>query len=239
MAKNKNCSRDAITTPPMRISYPQIFTPRAFEDGGTPRFSVILMVDKTDKEHMAFVKQLYQDLDAVRKEHWPDEAKRPRNALMGETKSPIKDGDKTVDTNGIPLSEKNPEYAGHYIITASATRKPAVVNRNLHEVIDPNVVYGGCRCKVNVNAYSFDVRANRGATVGLNGVQFWDGGEPFGGGRPPVEDMFDAAPNGSDNPDNYDGGDPFAPASPQRAARTSQHDASPFPTDNNDDDIPF
>ena len=66
------------------------------------------------------------------------------------------------------------------------------MDRNKAEVLDSNMVYGGCYCKVNINAYTYAMQANQGVTCGLNGVQFWSDGESFGGGRPPLDEMFEA-----------------------------------------------
>jgi len=189
-----NVSKPARTSPPVRVSYTQsLFTPKAFQQGQDPKYSVTVMIDKTNAEQMAFMKAIHADAQAALAEAWPDQAKRPRIALVGETKSLIKDGDKTLGNDGVPLVEKNPEYAGHYLIRVSAKQKPVVVDRNRQEIIDPAVVYGGCVCKVNLNVYTFDTQANKGVTAGINGVQFWADGERLGGGRPALESMFDAA----------------------------------------------
>ena len=213
MAKSKNVSKPARTTPPVRVSYPQVFTARAVQAGQDPKYGVVMMFDKSDQEHKDFIKALHADMTAARNEHWSDPAKCPRTELVGATDSPIKDGDKTVNRQGIPLKETNEEYAGHWILRASTKAKPVVVDRNMAEILDSNEVYGGCFCKVNINAYTYDVNANKGVTVGLNGIQKWADGDSFGGGRPPVSDMFESA--GADDPANYaSGDDPFDGAAP-------------------------
>ena len=224
---SSNVSKPARTTPAVRISYPTLFTPRAFQPGNDPKYGIVLMFEKENKEHMDFLKSMYQDCQAALVEKWPDADKRPRVAVSGDTRSPIKDGDKTQNNNGIPLAEKNPEYAGHFIIRANTASRPIVVDRNKAEILDSNEVYGGCFCKVNLNAYTFDMSANKGVTFGLNGVQKYSDGESFGGGRPALDDMFEAAA-GQDNPNNYTAaaGDPFA------GAQAPVSDAPAAATDN-------
>jgi hypothetical protein len=226
---SSNVSKDPRTTPAVRVSYPTLFTPRAFQPGNDPKYGIVLMFDKSNAEHMAFMKLLHQDCQAALAEKWPKEEERPRVALVGETRSPIKDGDKTVNNNGIPLCEKNPEYAGQFIVRANTASRPAIVDRNMQEILDSNELYGGCFCKVNLNAYTFDMSANKGVTFGLNGVQKWSDGESFGGGRPPLEDMFDAE-KGQNDPDNYApaGGDPFAGAQDTGAPPATAVDDNPF-----------
>lgn len=41
-------------------------------------------------------------------------------------------------------------------------------------------------------------------TFGLNGVQFWDDGDRIGGGRPALNNMFEADAGGQNDPANYD-----------------------------------
>ena len=207
MASN-NVSKPARTTPAVRVSYPTLFNPRAFQAGATPKYGIALMFEKSNKEHMDFLKQLHGDMKAALEEKWPDESKRPRIALMGDTRSPIKDGDKTVNNQGIPIAEANPEYEGHWIIRANTATRPIVVDRNKAEILDANEIYGGCMCKVNLNVYTYDMSANKGVTVGLNGVQKWADGESFGGGRPSADSMFEAA-GGADDAANYGDVDPF------------------------------
>ena len=206
--------KPARTSPAVRVSYPTLFNPRAFQAGSEPKYSITLMIDKKNEEQMKFLKQLHTDMQEALIEAWPDESKRPRVSLIGDTRSPIKDGDKTVNNNGIPLAEKNPEYEGHFIIRASTASRPVVVDRNKSEILDANEIYGGCFCKVCLNAYTYAMSANSGVTFGLNGVQKWSDGDSFGGGRMSADAMFEAA-GGSDDPANYQpGGDPFATEKP-------------------------
>jgi hypothetical protein len=208
----------AITTPPIRVSFPTIFTPRAIEQGQTPKYSIVLMFDKTNADHLAALKALFTEAQAAFNAKWPanadgtPNAKAPRIPLKGHDKSPFKDGDTACNSQGIPLSEKNPEYAGHFVVRAASTTKPLVVDRATQEVLDSAAVYGGCWCKVNLNPYAYDTAGNKGVTFGLNGVQFWKEGDSFGGGRPALSDMFTKAE--SENPAAYGNtaADPFAAA---------------------------
>jgi hypothetical protein len=202
-----NVSKEPRTSPPVRISYPQIFTPKTFKAGDTPRFGLVFMIDKKSKEQMDFMKQLHKDASEALVEKWPDEAKRPRIPLVGHDKSLFKDGDTACNNSGIPLIETNAEYAGHYIVRAGSTSKPGIANRAMQEIIDFNEIYGGCWCKVNVNAYTFVQPQNKGVTLGINGVQKWTDGESFGAGRPPLDEMF-TPDSGADDPANYP--NPFA-----------------------------
>lgn len=215
----------ARTTPPVRVSFPNVFEKRAAMQGGTPSYSVRLMIDKTNKEQMAFMKELHADMKYVQENQWPDPATRSRIPLVGHDKSPIKDGDKACNSQGIPYKEKNPELEGHYFLNAASySDSPlVVVDERRQEILDKSKIYGGCWCKINMNVYARTRSDNPGISFGLNGVQKWGDDEALGGGRPSAENMFEAG-DGRDDPSAYGGGaDPFAGSSPA------------YP----DDDIPF
>ena len=214
-------SADPRTTVPVRISYPAVFKPRGFQDSD-PKYSVTLMFDKTNKEQMASLKVLFDDATAVLNEAWPNKETQPRIPMMGSDNSPIKDCDKACDRQGIPLAEKNPPYVGHYIIRCAtgADSPPFRVDRNVEEIIDASVIYPGCFCKVNLNAYSYEVKGptgaiiNKGVTFGFNGIQFVKDGDRIGGTRKSVDQMFEAEDPGADDPANYAQDDPFGGSAP-------------------------
>lgn len=199
------------TTPPVRVSYPTLFTARAVNPGDDPKFGIVLMFDKTNAEHKECLRKLFADAQAVFNEEWPDPATAPRIPLVGHDKSPIKDGDKALNQQGVPVKEKNPEYAGHFIIRAGTFQRKPVVDRDRAEILDSNAVYGGCFCKVNINPYTYNYPTSKGVTFGLNGVQFWKDDDPFGGARgPTLGDMFEpgnvSSQNGSADDDPFGGG---------------------------------
>jgi len=198
-----NVSKAARTSPLVRISYPQVFVPRSFSVGDVPRYSLVVMIKKSVEEQMEFMKQLYQDAAEALVEKWPDEATRPRIPLTGHDSSLFKDGDVACNNQGIPLREKNEEYAGHYIIRAGTTSKPQLVDKGRQAILDTNEIYGGCFCHVNLNIYTFVQPQNMGVTCGLNGVQKMEDGPAFGGGRPSVDEMF-TAEGGAGDASNYD-----------------------------------
>ncbi len=192
-----------LTTPPVRVSYPQVFVPRAIQEGAEPKYGIVLMFDKTNSEHNKFLNMLHAKAQKAMKEKWPDPTKRPRIPIVGHDMSCIKDGDTACNKQGVPLIEKNPEYAGHFIVRAGSKRKPGIVDKGRAEIMDKEAIYGGCSCKINLNPYAYDTKGNKGVTFGLNGVQFWGDGEAFGGGRPSTEDMFQAE-TGQNDPSSYE-----------------------------------
>ena len=208
-----------------------LFVPKGFM-GGEPKYSVMVVLDKTNQAHMTQLKQLLADAKQVMEKVWPNEASRPRVTLYGNTwENAIKDGDVATNKEKIPYIEKNPELAGHWFIQPKNKKAPLVLDLGHHPLTETEV-YSGCFCNVGVNVFAYDMQTAkggtvRGVTIGLNGVQKVREGDRIGGGSYSADDMFgDAQAEGADDPTNYGaGGDPFATGG-----------GSPV---DDDDDLPF
>lgn len=211
----KNISGPNRLTPTVRVAYTNtLFEPKAVVVGGDPKYGVRIMFDKTNPADLAFLKQLNQDAEAVKAEHWPDPTKRPRIPFYGSTyQNVIKDGDTAVNKNGFLYSEKDPELKGHFFMGIASQNKPGVIDLNHTPILDKSVVYGGCYCDIGLNVYSYEGKPDDGVTVGLNAVRKQKDGDRLGGGAPSIEEIFGKPPGGgSSDPTNYQS-DPFAAAS--------------------------
>lgn len=213
MAKGKFTSGPAMTSPVIRVSYAFVFEPRSQNEGGTKKYTMTLMLEKGNPEHEAFLKKYVASMEDVLVKHWPNADTRPEYPLVGDTFSAVKDGDTTRNKKGSLLSKADPYYAGHYLIRATNTKKPRVVqliNGKLHNIVDSEKIYGGCWCQVSINCYAFETGGNEGITNGLNGVLFVKDDDAFGGGMASAEEMFGA--------EMADASDPFAGGSSSAAS---------------------
>lgn len=169
-----------VTTGKVRLSYVHLEEPVAFQDGD-PKYSATLMISKDDKKTLDALKR------AVRvacQEQW-DAPKPPKGS------NPVfKDGDKESEHkfDGGVNTEKNPEYAGHYIISASNRKKVPVFDKHLN-LIDPEEAYSGCWAEVSISAFAYDVRGNTGVSFFLRGVRKVRDDEQFGGTHNVLEDF--------------------------------------------------
>lgn len=160
----------------VRLSYAHIFTPSAFDDNQEPKFSGTFIIPKDHPDVAALRRAL---LEAGQEKYptafsggaWP----------RGYTCA-MKDGDKDVDSEGVVLSEKNPEYAGCYIIRADSTRRPVVIDRKKAAVTEADgVIYSGCYVNASIAAAGYEFgKVKKGVKCYLNGVQFVQDGERFG-----------------------------------------------------------
>ena len=159
-----------VLTPEFRVSFPNIITPRGYEDGD-PKYSLAMLFKKgTD---LTALKKLAQE---AAEEKWPDVNKRPKNL-----RNPLRDGD-----------EEKSEIDGYQGVTfanASSKKQPLVFDKNVTVVKDSDFIYAGCYARATITAYAYDTKGNKGVAFGLRAIQKVRDGEPFSGDAHPEEDF--------------------------------------------------
>ena len=164
-----------IITGKVRFSYVNIFKARAAMAGGDEKYSISLLIPKSDKVTIKKIEAAVEE--AIREgisSKWG--GKRPANLKL-----PLRDGDTERDT---------PEYEGCFFLNANSNQKPGIVDRDLMEILDPEEVYSGCYGRASINFYPYSVNGNKGVGVGLNNVQKLTDGERLGGSRATAESDF-------------------------------------------------
>lgn len=172
-----------VITGKVRLSYAHLFKPTAIAEGQEPKYSVSLLIPKTDKETIRKINAAIEAAKQAGASLWG--GKIPANL-----KTPLRDGDEE--------RPDQPEYAGHYFLNASSKQKPGVVDKHLNEVIDSTEVYSGCYARASINFYGFNQAGNKGIAAGLNNIQKLADGD-YLGGRSRAEDDFDAVDDGDDD----------------------------------------
>lgn len=168
-----------VVTGKCRFSYVNLFQPRKTEDGSEPKYSLCLLIPKTDKKT---VNAIHAAIEAAAKK---GKAKFG-DKFPGKPRSPLHDGDETKD-NG---DEYGPECKGCWVLNTSSRTKPQVVDRDREDILDTTEVYSGCYGRASLNFYPFMVPSNKGIACGLQNVQKLADGEPLGGGRTRASDDF-------------------------------------------------
>jgi len=166
-----------VKTGVVRLSYANIWKPRAAEAGQEPKYSVSLIIPKTDKTTLAAIKAASDEaLKEGITRKWG--GKKPANLKL-----PLRDGD--VDR---PDDEA---YAGAWFLNTSAKKKPLILDADRNEVYDESEVYSGCYARAIIECYPFDVSGNRGVAVNLQAIQKIRDGEPLGGAQVSASDFDD------------------------------------------------
>ncbi len=179
-------SSTKIVTGKVRFSYCHIFAPKAI-DGGEPKYSVSILIPKTDKKALADIKKA---VDAAKQE---GKTLRFGGRIPANLKLPLRDGD--LDR------PEDPAYANCMFINATSLRKPGVVDKSMNEILDPEELVSGDYGRVSINFYPFAVSGNKGIAAGLNNVQLLEKGEPLSGGTSAAEDFAEPVEGYDDEDD--------------------------------------
>lgn len=170
----------SVTTGEVRLSYVNLFTPRANNPGEEPKYSLTVLIPKTDTATMqrihAAVQAAMQKGAALN--YWTGTA---------QPDVPIRDGDGRKPQSGEPYG---PECKGHWVIALSSKQQQSVVDVNLNPIVNQSEVYSGMYGRVHINFYPYSNK-KKGIGAGLGPVQKTRDGEPLGG-RISAEQAFGA-----------------------------------------------
>lgn len=171
-----------VKTGKVRLSYAHLFEPHAI-NGNDPKYSVSVIIPKTDKETLQAIKEAVTEAKEQGKGKWG--GKVPANV-----KTPLRDGD--VDREG------DEAYIGCYFLNANSKNKPGIVDINVEPILDATEVYSGCYARLTLNFYAYNTNGNKGIAVGLGNVQKLADGEALGGFTR-AEDDFEAIESAEDD----------------------------------------
>ena len=165
----KNAATKVITGKNTRFSYCSVWEPKSI-NGGDPRYSVSLLIPKSDKDTVA---KIHAAIEAAYRE---GEAKlKGKGSLppLSALKTPLRDGDTE--------RPDDPTYAGCWFLNANSDRAPGIVDAACSPILDRSEVYSGCYGRASISFFAFNSNGNRGIACGLNNLQKLRDGEPLGG----------------------------------------------------------
>lgn len=174
----------------IRLGYVHLVEPYASSPDQDPKYSCMLIIPKSAKRTLQAIRAAQQTAIEEQKSKFGGVV--PRNLRYT-----LRDGDVDADL------DRNPELSGCYFMNVSSTRRPGVVDRNLHPIMDASEIYSGMIARVSISAYCYNSSGNRGVTFGLENVQKLADGELLGGGAARPEDDFEALGD-DDSQDPYD-----------------------------------
>ena len=174
-----------VTTGRARLSYVHLFKPYAYQPGQEEKFSVTVLVPKTDVDTKA---RIDAAIEAAKQrginEKW-------NGQCPPIVPTPVYDGDGVRPSDGMPFG---PECKGHWVFTASAKEDypPEVVDKMGNPIINHSEVYSGIYGRVNVSFFPYAFGGKKGIGCGLGPVQKLEDGEPLGGSAPTAAQVFGA-----------------------------------------------
>ena len=159
-----------ITGPDTRWSYANVWEPKSI-NGGTPKYSVSLIIPKSDTKAVAKIKAAIQAAyeEGAAKLKGNGKSVPPLSAI----KNPLRDGDVERPDDSA--------YANAYFINANSATAPGIVDADCAPVLNRSDVYSGVYGRASISLYAFNSNGNRGIACSLNNLQLIRAGEPLGG----------------------------------------------------------
>ena len=163
-----------------RWSYANVWDPKSI-NGGKPKYSVSLIIPKSDKATIDKIKA------AIQAAYEEGESKLKGNGkfvpALEDIKTPLRDGDR--ERMG------DDAYANSYFINANSDMAPGIVDANRQPILERSEVYSGVYGRASINFYAFNTNGNKGIACGLNNLQKLRDGEPLGGKSRAEDDFAD------------------------------------------------
>lgn len=154
-----------------RLSYCNLTEPRASVNGGEPKYSVTLLIPKSDAATKADIDNaIRMAIEEGKKSKW-------NGVCPPNPKVPIHDGD-GVRESGEPFGE---ECKGCWVMTASSKQKPDVVDSTLNPIINQSDIYSGMFAHITVRFFAYASNGNKGIGCGLGNVMKTADGDPLSG----------------------------------------------------------
>lgn len=175
MAKKVNIPTKVITGVNTRWSYANVWDPKSI-NGGAPKYSVSLIIPKSDTATIAKIKAAYEEGQSKLKGNGKSVP------ALSAIKTPLRDGD---------LERPDDEaYKNSCFINANSATAPGIVDADRQPILERSEVYSGVYGRASINLYAFNSNGNKGIACGLNNLQKIRDGEPLGG-KSRAEDDFD------------------------------------------------
>ena len=162
-----------IVTGKVRFSYANVFIPVASEEGKTPKYSVSLIIPKSDKETVEKIKAAYEEVKAGAAAFFG-------GVVPKGLKGGLRDGDEEKD---------DAAYANAYFVNANSVQRPGLVDSDMNAIISPEDFYSGCYGRASLTFYPYNQQGSKGIAVGLNNLQKTADGDKLGGGSSAAQDF--------------------------------------------------
>lgn len=173
---NTQVNSTKVVTGKVRFCYAKVFEAVAMTDGDTPKYSVCIIIPKSDTKTIEAIKKAVEAAKQAGKAKLADKSGK----IPSTIKIPLRDGDEERGDD--------PAFENAYFINASSTRQPGIVDKALNPIMSRDEFYSGCYGRAAINFYAFNVQS-KGIAAGLNNLQKLEDGESLAGGSTANEDF--------------------------------------------------
>ncbi|MCD7751018.1 MAG: DUF2815 family protein [Lachnospiraceae bacterium] len=159
-------------------SFANVWEPKSM-NGGTPKYSVSLIIPKSDTVTIGKIKAAIQAAyeEGASKLKGSGKSVPPLAAI----KNPLRDGD--VDR------PDDAAYEDAYFVNANSPTAPGIIDADKNPILNRSEVYSGVYGKAAIHFYAFNVNGNRGIACSLDNLMKIRDGEHLGG-KTSAEDDF-------------------------------------------------
>jgi hypothetical protein len=195
----KALTSDVIKLTNVRLSFPELRKPKAFQEGQPAKYQATFILDPSDKEGAAQIKMLQKEI---------------KNLLTQKYGNDIPKGFKLCLKDNAKEEKAYAGYDGMWFITTNNETRPGLAGRDprvpLPEDCHDTMFYPGAYVNGTLTLWLQDNQWGKRVNANLRGVQYVRDGERFGGAAPvEAESEFDVI-DGLDDDDSGDlGGDDF------------------------------
>jgi hypothetical protein len=155
-----------VVTGKVRFSYLHVWEPAAVEEGSQKKYSVSLIIPKSDTATVARIKDAIQSALEAGKAKFGGK-------IPASLKLPLRDGDlERADDDA---------YLNSWFLNANSSKQPGIVDQNVQPILRQDELYSGCYGRASVNFFAFNTNGNKGIACGLNNIQKLSDGETLGG----------------------------------------------------------
>ncbi len=200
MAEKKQKDPRRVYLKNVRLSYPHLHERQKANEDAAPKFSASFLIDPETATGKSNIAKIKSAIKAAREAAGIKDAVK----IKGDRMCFFRGDDNTDDEGNVKDG-----YEGMVVIKASNKDPVRLLTRAKKEVeADNTPFYGGCYVEGMLGLYATKKGGSWGIFASLDGVRFWDDGDPFG--KPPIsddewdDDDDDDMDPGGDDDDNDD-----------------------------------
>lgn len=182
--------RVRVVTPFFRVSFPNVFVPKAAFKGQEPTYNIQMLFPK-DGKHKANLEEIKKLVLQVAADKWGSDITKYPGSKKSPFKWPLRDGE-----------EKELEaYKGMIFANAKSKMKPQILDRDKNEILAPTEFYGGCWARATISIYPFALTelGSYGVAFGLDNIQKVRDDASFNGKRNAKDDFEVIENDGSED----------------------------------------
>ena len=138
-----------VVTGKVRFSYLHVWEPAAVEEGSQKKYSVSLIIPKSDTDTVARIKNAIQSALEAGKAKFGGK-------IPASLKLPLRDGDiERADDDA---------YLNSWFLNANSSKQPGIVDQNVQPILRQDELYSGCYGRASINFFAFNTNGNKGTS---------------------------------------------------------------------------